>query len=448
MNSNQFIWSDRFKIGVDIIDREHRKLFSIMNKLLAYNEEDAKQKWAYQEGIKYFKEHAMKHFAEEEVYMASIGYIGYETHRRIHDNFRKTTLPEVERELQQTDYSPDSIRHFLGVCAGWLIGHTLTEDRAIAGKATSKWEGILPEEHQVTMKRIIIQLLQDMFHLNARVISENYGGEEFGKGIYYRLAYGTKNNERSEIFLVFEEKLLTTTLGQVMGIQSVKLDAMMMNVMRYTAQQFVKRIQLQFPSAEMSEVKEENLLTYPLFQKAFEKNNPQCSLLFDTGEGYFAYCAMAPHLLKETVGPSIKEENAMSEIKKYLESQGESNKKRILVVDDSLVMQKAMKDLLDQDYNVALANSGVAAIRSMTLDRPDLVLLDYEMPVCDGRQVLEMIRAEEGLADTPVIFLTSRVDKESIQNVIALKPAGYLPKSMKQEEIKENIDSFFQKKMK
>ena len=89
MNSNQFIWSDRFKIGVDIIDREHRKLFSIMNKLLAYNEEDEKQKWAYQEGIKYFKEHAMKHFAEEEVYMASIGYLGYETHRRIHDNFRK-----------------------------------------------------------------------------------------------------------------------------------------------------------------------------------------------------------------------------------------------------------------------------------------------------------------------------------------------------------------------
>ena len=71
MNSNQFIWSDRFKIGVDIIDREHRKLFSIMNKLLAYNEEDEKQKWAYQEGIKYFKEHAMKHFAEEEFYWLS-----------------------------------------------------------------------------------------------------------------------------------------------------------------------------------------------------------------------------------------------------------------------------------------------------------------------------------------------------------------------------------------
>ena len=446
MNSNQFIWSDRFKIGVDIIDREHRKLFSIMNKLLAYNEEDEKQKWAYQEGIKYFKEHAMKHFAEEEVYMASIGYLGYETHRRIHDNFRKITLPEVERELQQSDYSPDAIRHFLGVCAGWLIGHTLTEDRAIAGKASSKWEGILPEDQQASMKKIIIQLLQDMFHLNARVISENYGGEEFGKGIYYRLVCGTKNNERSEIYLVFEEKLLTTTLSEVMGIQSNKLDALMMNVMRYTAQQFVKRIQMQFPSAEMSEVKEENLLTYTLFEKAFDRNSPQCSLLFDTGEGYFAYCVMAPHLLKETVGPVIREENAMSEIKKYLEEQVDNNKKRILVVDDSIVMQKAMKDLLDKDYQVVLANSGAAAIRSMTLDQPDLVLLDYEMPVCDGRQVLEMIRAEEGLADTPVVFLTSRVDKESIQNVKSLKPAGYLPKSMDPAKIKENIDSFFRKK--
>ncbi len=118
-------------------------------------------------------------------------------------------------------------------------------------------------------------------------------------------------------------------------------------------------------------------------------------------------------------------------------------KKSILIVDDSIVMQKAMKDLLEKDYRIALANSGAAAIRSMTLDRPDLVLLDYEMPVCDWRQVLEMIRAEKELADTPVIFLTSRYDKESVQNVLALKPAGYLPKSMAQEEIKKNIDGFF-----
>ena len=220
-----------------------------------------------------------------------------------------------------------------------------------------------------------------------------------------------------------------------------------MNVTRYTARQFVDRIRKHFPAAELYEVKDENLLTYTQFQNAFEKHTPQCSLLFDTGEGYFAYCVMAPHLLeKEKVGPSIKAENAIFEIQKYLDNNTEYHKKRILVVDDSMVIQKAMQDLLSKDYRVVLANSGVSAIRSMILDHPDLVLLDYEMPVCDGKQVLEMIRSEKELEDIPVIFLTSRADAESVKNVISLKPAGYLPKSMKPDEIKSNIDSFFQNK--
>lgn len=120
-------------------------------------------------------------------------------------------------------------------------------------------------------------------------------------------------------------------------------------------------------------------------------------------------------------------------------------KKKILVVDDSSVILQAMKELLYKDYAVSTAKSGLAAIRSMTLDKPDLVLLDYEMPVCDGKQILEMIRAEEELAGIPVIFLTGRGDKESVKNVIALRPAGYLVKSMKPEEIKGNIDMFFEK---
>ena len=169
---NQLVWQDRFNIGVEIIDKEHKKLFSILSKLLANQTQDERGKWACQEGIKYFKEHAMKHFAEEEVYMASISYAGFETHRRLHDNFRKKTLPALEKELNQTDYSPEAISHFLGVCSGWLIGHTLTEDRAITGKGTSKWGNLLPEEEQSAMRKFILQLLKDMFQLKARVVSE------------------------------------------------------------------------------------------------------------------------------------------------------------------------------------------------------------------------------------------------------------------------------------
>lgn len=56
--ANQLIWQDRFNIGVEIIDSEHKKLFSILNRLFGYKTDDAKRQWACQEGIKYFKEHA------------------------------------------------------------------------------------------------------------------------------------------------------------------------------------------------------------------------------------------------------------------------------------------------------------------------------------------------------------------------------------------------------
>ncbi len=68
------------------------------------------------------------------------------------------------------------------------------------------------------------------------------------------------------------------------------------------------------------------------------------------------------------------------------------------------------------------------------------------MPVCDGRQVLEMIRSEKELADIPVMFLTGRVDKESVSKVISLKPAGYLLKSLPPEKIRKEIDDYFKKK--
>ena len=115
-------------------------------------------------------------------------------------------------------------------------------------------------------------------------------------------------------------------------------------------------------------------------------------------------------------------------------------------MDDSDFMLKAMQSLFGSDYEVITAKSGLSAIRGIMLARPDLILLDYEMPVCNGRQVLEMIRSEQEFTDIPVIFLTNKVDQESVRQVIALKPEGYLLKSQSTESVKREIDQFFEKK--
>ena len=81
----------------------------------------------------------------------------------------------------------------------------------------------------------------------------------------------------------------------------------------------------------------------------------------------------------------------------------------------------------------------------MMQERPDLVLLDYEMPICDGKVILEMMRSEEYFANVPVMFLTGNVSRETVQKIIPLKPAGYLVKTLKPDEIKKNIEDYFKK---
>ena len=443
---SQLIWKEEFKIGVKIIDEAHERLFRIINKLFSLSGEENRSMKACQEGIKYFKEHALKHFEDEETYMELIGYKNLETHRRVHRGFREETLPALEQELRCTDYSPEAVGHFLTVCAGWLIGHTLTEDRAITGQTASRWINLLPEEELEAMKKVLLELLDSMFHLKASVISQSYGGEKFGKGVYYRLVYSREqDDEKWEILLVFEEKVLLNTVGSLMGVRSGRLDVMFMNAVRYTASQFVGHVMDYVPAISTYEMTEESFLTYEQFQNVLERENPQISLLFNTNKGYFAFCVIAPHSLLEDTGTPLKVYNELSEIEKYLKKR-EDSRQKILVVDDSITIRQGIKQLLRINYDVSAASSATSAIRAITLNRPDLVLLDYEMPVCDGRHVFEMLRSEEEFADIPVMFLTSKDDEEVVTKILSLKPEGYLLKYLKSTEIKRRIDDYLKGK--
>lgn len=454
---SQFTWYKEYNMGVDVIDKEHQQLFKILDKLFGLWREEKDNQWLCQEGLKFFEGHALKHFAHEEAYMDSIHYIGLKQHKKIHKGFKEDTLPALEKELEETGHSPEAVEHFLGVCSGWLIGHMLSEDLAIIGKGIRKWENLLPEEEVEAMKNTVAQSMHSMFHLESKLISDTYHGEKFGEGVYYRLAYGKgKEKARQEFLLAFEERLLVNTVGMVMGMQTKKLDNLLVHASRYTTRQFVERMMKHFPSMDEYELKEENILSYEQFQKVMEKEKLQVSLLFNTGQGYFAYCILSPHLLESGTGiAALEHKNATEAVEKYLtdrEAQKKEEelhpKKKIIIVDDSKTMRAIMKDALSTDYEVSLAESGMTAIMNITLNRPDLVLLDYEMPICDGKQVLEMLRSEEAFTDLPVIFLTGKGDMESIKKIMHLKPAGYLLKKLKPEEIKKEIDAFFHKQKK
>lgn len=116
-----------------------------------------------------------------------------------------------------------------------------------------------------------------------------------------------------------------------------------------------------------------------------------------------------------------------------------SVRKHILFVDDNGMMLRRMKDMIPDDYRVSLATSGTQALGMIARNKPDLIFLDYEMPGCDGRQTLEMIRSDECMADIPVVFLTGMSEKKYIQAVLELRPAGYLLKPPATDKIMDMI---------
>ena len=152
------------------------------------------------------------------------------------------------------------------------------------------------------------------------------------------------------------------------------------------------------------------------------------------------------YLVHKSFSRPVNAANLERELVSFLLQSQTENKKKILVVDDSATDLRLMKNLLGEKYQVILASSGASAIVYLSQEHPDLILLDYEMPIVNGKQVLEMIRNESGYSDTPVIFLTQRGDKKSILDVMHLHPEGYLLKTMELDSVKNAIDDFFEKR--
>ena len=106
-------------------------------------------------------------------------------------------------------------------------------------------------------------------------------------------------------------------------------------------------------------------------------------------------------------------------------------------------MLRMMRTWLSVKYHVYMASSGKIALSFLAQNPVDLVLLDYEMPVMNGPEVLKGIRESEKIKHLPVIFLTAKDDKESVMKVVRLKPEKYLLKSMPKEKLTAAIDDFF-----
>jgi len=118
---------------------------------------------------------------------------------------------------------------------------------------------------------------------------------------------------------------------------------------------------------------------------------------------------------------------------------------KILVVDDSKTVRAMLRRALcGAGFDVILASDGLEAVRSARRDRPDLVILDIQMPQMDGYEACQEILSIESLSNNlPVVFLT----QETARHLAALgsQLGAYLPKPCDEQTLISTVRELLQR---
>ena len=117
----------------------------------------------------------------------------------------------------------------------------------------------------------------------------------------------------------------------------------------------------------------------------------------------------------------------------------DKSKAIILIVDDNAMTLRSMKGILEDEYNIILANSGEKAFKQISRCTPHLILLDYAMPGMNGPDIMRHLKDNPMTASIPVVFLTGVNDKDQIKSALALEPYGYLLKPVSKAKLTSTI---------
>ncbi|MDR2404003.1 MAG: response regulator [Spirochaetaceae bacterium] len=118
--------------------------------------------------------------------------------------------------------------------------------------------------------------------------------------------------------------------------------------------------------------------------------------------------------------------------------------KQILVVDDNLTSLKQISVQLASHYEVSLAKSGALALQICRYEKPDLILLDVEMPEMDGFETIQRLKTDPELSPIPVIFLTGNHDSGTEIRALESGAMDFITKPANREILFHRIELHLQ----
>ena len=117
----------------------------------------------------------------------------------------------------------------------------------------------------------------------------------------------------------------------------------------------------------------------------------------------------------------------------------DADRDTVLVVDDNGDMRRYLRSLLDPEWRVRLASTGREALELARRERPDLVVSDVMMPDIDGLRLVDQLRADDELRDTPVMLLSGRAGPEATVDGLSRGADDYLVKPFSAGELRARL---------
>lgn len=116
-------------------------------------------------------------------------------------------------------------------------------------------------------------------------------------------------------------------------------------------------------------------------------------------------------------------------------------RKTVLLVDDDMVYLKQINNMLCDKYNVIMINTPKLALEYLCKHVPDIIVLDYQMPLYNGANVMSIIKNNVVGKEVPIIILSGMDKAEVMQECSAFDPVAYLTKPISKKELEETIQS-------
>ena len=118
----------------------------------------------------------------------------------------------------------------------------------------------------------------------------------------------------------------------------------------------------------------------------------------------------------------------MSDLPSPVSAAVSADKPRILIVDDERFNLNTLHGLLKEDHKIMVAMGGEQALKAAITGRPDVILLDINMPDMDGYEVCRRLKDDVLTKGIPVIFITGLADAEDETKGLELGAADYITK--------------------